>query len=528
MKSKWFWLICVLLSAYFCLFSVQKINFLTADIGRHIKNGEIFLHSDEFGISKQELLHTNLFSYTNPKFPFINHHWGSGVLAYLIFSLAGFSGLSLVYVILLLLALIFSLKISKETIENDSPLPIVFLVSFFLVPLIADRMEVRPEAVSYFFISLFIFILYQFSKDRLSYKFLFILPFVELFWSNLHIYFIFGLFIVGIFLFESLLRLNLEKFKKLGMILGLSAIATLLTPYGFAGAIYPFTIFQNYGYLVVENQSITFLEKLSFTNPSFLWYKITLFFVLISSLLVLWKKRDKFPIALSIISLTFAVLAFLGIRHMTVFALVSLPLLVYNFSVIWTLVREKIPRDAVIICYSVVIFFILISTLSHFSSRLAWNRNWGLGLLPHSFDSSLFIKENNIEGPVFNNYDIGGNIIYNFFPQKSSSISKQIKVFVDNRPEAYPKDFLQNTYIPMQENSAIWKKVDNQYNFNIIYFYRLDMTPWSQNFLLTRIDDPEWAPVYVDAQTIIFLKRNDKNKKMILQYELPRSMFTQK
>src|SRR5438552_1318336 len=90
--KKWFWIICLILSLYFCLFSVQKINFLTADIGRHIKNGEIFLHSAEFKISKSELLHTNLFSYTNPDFPFINHHWGSGVLAYIIYSVAGFKG----------------------------------------------------------------------------------------------------------------------------------------------------------------------------------------------------------------------------------------------------------------------------------------------------------------------------------------------------------------------------------------------------------------------------------------------------
>src|SRR3989344_2875124 len=84
--TKWFWIIAFILSLYFCLFSVEKINLVTADIGRHIKNGEIFLHSGEFGISKSEILHTNLFSYTYPDFSFINHHWGSGVIAYLIYS----------------------------------------------------------------------------------------------------------------------------------------------------------------------------------------------------------------------------------------------------------------------------------------------------------------------------------------------------------------------------------------------------------------------------------------------------------
>ena len=108
-------------------------------------------------------------------------------------------------------------------------------------------------------------------------------------------------------------------------------------------------------------------------------------------------------------------------------------------------------------------------------------------------------------------------MIFAFFPKE--------KVFVDNRPEVYPEEFFSDIYIPMQENSTIWQQVDNKFNFNAIYFYRLDMTPWAQNFLIQRIDDPKWAPVYVDGETLIFLKRNPENSKIISEYELPRDMF---
>ena len=118
-----FWIIAATLSLYFCLFSVEKINLVTADIGRHVKNGGVFIHSAEFGISKYELLHTNLFSYTYPDYPFINHHWGSGVLSYLIYSISGFKGLSLVYVSLLILSLLFALW----TMRDDTNLSTTFL-----------------------------------------------------------------------------------------------------------------------------------------------------------------------------------------------------------------------------------------------------------------------------------------------------------------------------------------------------------------------------------------------------------------
>jgi len=513
MKSKWFWIICILLCLYLSIFSFQKINFLTADIGRHIKNGEIFLNSAEFGISKSELLHTNLFSYTYPDFSFINHHWGSGILIYIVFLLSGYSGLSLAYTLCIILAFIFTL----QTVKEDGDISNILLVGLFLVPLIADRTEVRPEAVSYLFISIFIYILYQFSKGRINYKLLFLIPVLEMLWSNLHIYFIFGPFLIGAFLFEALIRRNIFIAKKLGIILILTFLVTLVTPYGLSGFLYPFTIFSNYGYMIVENQSIPFLEKLSFTNPSFLWYKITFGVITLSSFLVLVYKRRNFAIALTVISLTFAVLAFLGIRHITAFALVSLPILIYNISTLQKHFFDKKNREQIIFISGVLSFLIITGTLIHFSGKLAWNRDFGLGLRGHSFDSINFIKNAAIAGPIFNNYDIGGAMIFAFFPKE--------KVFVDNRPEVYPEEFFSDIYIPMQENSTIWQQVDNKFNFNAIYFYRLDMTPWAQNFLIQRIDDPKWAPVYVDGETLIFLKRNPENSKIISEYELPRDMF---
>ena len=65
-----------------------------ADIGRHIKNGELILNGNS------QVLYKNFYSFTYPEYPFINHHWFFGVISYLVFRLSGFNGLSISYIMI--------------------------------------------------------------------------------------------------------------------------------------------------------------------------------------------------------------------------------------------------------------------------------------------------------------------------------------------------------------------------------------------------------------------------------------------
>lgn len=491
---------------------------MTADLGRHIENGQLLLsHGGTF--SKTALLHTNFFSTTYPDFPFVNHHWGSGIILYLLYIAFGFSGLSLAYGACLIAAFLLLFATLRRQPINPS---IAALTSLFLIPLIAERTEIRPEVISYLLIAVFIFILYRYRHGQLSRKFLYILPALELLWANMHIYFIFGPFIIGAFFFEIMVaesgQRRREHLTQLGIVLGLSGLATLLTPYGLAGAIYPFTIFRNYGYLIAENQSIAFLERISFVNPNFLWYKIATVLGFVSSLLVFIRQKKKYPIALLIIATAFSVIAFLGIRSLSVYGLVLLPLLIYNFSALFEWWQSRIPQELRPMMVGLCLCILCISIGTHFSNRLPWNPGYGIGLLPGVLDSSNFVKTHNIRGPIFNNYDIGSYLVFTLFPTE--------RPFVDNRPEAYPASFFNDVYIPAQQSNDVWHRVENEYHFNVIYFYHLDMTPWAQEFMIARITDPEWAPVYADAYTIIFLKRTAENQPVIAEYEIPKSAFS--
>jgi hypothetical protein len=141
---------------------------------------------------------------------------------------------------------------------------------------------------------------------------------------------------------------------------------------------------------------------------------------------------------------------------------------------------------------------------------------WG-GLAKDVEGSAGFFRSQGLQGPIFNNYDIGGYLIYYLFPRE--------RLFVDNRPEAYPAEFFGKVYAPMQEDEKVWAEMDRKYGFQVIYFYRHDQTTWGQPFLIRRIDDPAWAPVFVDGYTIILAKRGGVNQKVIEKFELPRSIF---
>jgi len=309
---------------------------------------------------------------------------------------------------------------------------------------------------------------------------------------------------------------NWQKFKILSLVLFLSVGASLINPFGIRGLIYPLNIFRNYGYRVLENQSVGFLTKLGFiNNPNLLIFKIVLFILLASIVLIFITNRKKINWPLLALSITVSLLGWSALRNFSLFGYFALPALAYNLKYG---LRKKIDLNdgwaKIIICSLACVFFVFFSNL--FQGKLL-RENSTVSKEKSQNASAVFFKENKLAGPICNNYDIGSYLIFHLFPNE--------KVFVDNRPEAYPDSFFQNDYIPMQENDEVWKRVMDQYDFNVIYFYLGDATNWGQEFLVKRIKDSEWAPVFVDSYAIIFLRRNEKNKDLISRLEVPQDRF---
>lgn len=499
--KKWYWIVLFALLGFYSLYLFSPINLVTADIGRHIVNGELMLN--DFS-----LMSINLYSYTYPDYPIINHHWLFGIFSYFLFAAFGFSGLHLFFIFLsLLVFFIFYLITSRYSSSW-----IMLFIGIIVMPLIGERVEVRPEVFTYLFSGLFILLFFKFREKEISFKKLILfLLIIQILWVNSHVYFILGPAITCTFLLESVIKKDKEKIKQLGIIFAFLFLVSLINPFGIQGALEPFTIFENYEYNLVENKSVLYLENLIYKS-NFLIFKIV-FGVLALSFIGVFLKNKKIDWAMLFLSMGFSLMGWLMLRNFTIFGLFSFVAISSNLQKIFS---DKKLKEIYIYIFAIILGILLLISLVAINKDLSI-QNFGIGTLENNLECINFLKENHISGKIFNNYDIGGYLIFGLYPEE--------KVFVDNRPEEYPPGFFNKIYIPMQEDDEVWKQESEKYDFNAIVFSRLDMTEWGQGFLIKRVFDEDWAVVFVDNWTIVILKRNEKNKEVIEKFEIAKDNF---
>lgn len=483
----------ILLVGLFCVHSLGPIN---QDIGRHIKTGEIIWQTH--AVPK-----TNLFSFTEAAAPFINHHWGSEVIFYLLNSAGGLTELILFKAAVFSAAfLLLYLAVSGEV--GIIPFTIASVAGLLVI---ADRTDVRPEIFSYLFLAYFLFAIFR-SKYRRQDYWLYALPVVELLWANMHIYFPLGFGLIGLYGLGCLVRRD-PRWKTVAWITAASAAAIMINPSGIRGALEPFTILANYGYSIVENQGILFLKNYGILLTQInIFLFITILFGLsyIPAIKKYGFKNYIFELGAGVV---FAGLAMDMIRNFGPYAIALVPIAALNLAAYKPLGASRKSAGVATI---VLLLFLIWATIS--SNLFAWTGQDGrFGVdIPASAQGGVdFVLANHIAGPVFNNFDVGSYLIWKLYPDQ--------KVFVDGRPEAYPANFFSDIYEPMQEDPQTFNHyADDIYHINYIFFDYRDITPWAQTFLSWIGGDNRWPLVYRDDSIAIFVRRIAQNQAVIQKY----------
>lgn len=505
-RIMWIWT--ALLALYTGVFFAIPINLATADLGRHITNGALLMQ----GVT--DVLYTNYYSFTEPGHAFTNHHWGSGVVMHLVHAAAGFKGLSLMYILLSVGCLLVMVRATAITV----PARWALLLGTLTVPLFAYRTEVRPEGFSYLLLAVFYLLLSKHREGSIDLKklLLWMLP-LQLLWVNLHIFFFLGIGVAGVFLFDALVvKCDTAKVRELGMLLGGMVAVSLINPHFHNGLLAPLTIFNEYGYMIVENQTVFFLQE-RFGNPQFIHLEILTVFAIGAVGWALAKGLWREMAVELLLATGFLALSFVAVRGIPLFAMFSIPLFArVLFAMVQDLhfkTRESLTQLLPIVGIALCVIFTPM-TGTYASANKGYN---SIGVFDGVETSGEFLLRSGIPGRIFNNYDIGSYLVYYL---KDSG-----KVFVDNRPEAYSVAFFDSIYRPMQEDDAVFRQMVDRYDLNIICFYRHDATPWAQPFLIRRTQDPEWVPILVDDVSLILIRNLPSNRPWIERYALPREMF---
>ncbi len=468
------------------VFSLHTLTSINQDIGRHLALGEVIWET-------KEVPKTNLFSYTNQDFPFINHHWLGEMFIYLGSVLVGLKGLIILKAVIITFA--FALAFFAFYKKEASVLSVIAgLISIFIL---IERTDVRPEIFSFLFLGWYLFALFSYQENISLPKpwrrrILWTLPLVQLFWVNTHIYFFLGPLIFLLFFVGRGLLVKSDHLKLI--VIGiLIFIVNLINPNGLDGALYPLLTFKNYGYSIVENQGPFFLKAWGYPWLTTYALFIGIIFGVLSFLFNLKNlRRNVFEFSLFIISI---ILAFKMIRNYPIFAMSLLPISLKNFYESDIKIKNS---KSIFSLTALIIIFIFAAMSNQIYKEAGLGRRFGFHVPEGAQKAVDFVRENNLPGPIFNNFDVGSFLIWKL-PEE--------KVFIDGRPEAYPADFIQNVYIPMQEDSEMWEKYSKEYRINYVFWLYADVTPWSQKFVGSMLSNPSWPLVYRDDSVVIFVKK---------------------
>jgi hypothetical protein len=489
---------------------IQPTSELYTDLGGHLLRGQVFVQT-------HRIPSTNLFSYTYPDFSYINLEWLTETIFYLVNSILGINSLILLTAILSL----FSIAILYRYASKKTGMVLTSYIAVPYILVLYYRANVLPEVFSYFFLSLFILLLYKF-RDTYTPFIWFLIP-LQLLWVNMHIYFILGILVVGLFLTEAVIKLR-EKdegkyIKKLIILFAATSIVSLVNPYGISGLLYPFVFGQNYAFPgIIENSSIFHPAAvlLRFVPIPILIYIALSVFIILAMVLQFKRLRlvDVF------ILIVFIVGALLANRVVGLFVFATfIPFTLITGSLIETYgqgVKKKlyeiIPQYRLLL--TILLAIVTIALLLLIVPQIG---KPGLGITSGNKGGVDFFINNELRGPILNNYDIGSYLGYRLYPKE--------KVFVDSRPEAYPASFFQQVYLPMMKSVPEFQRTDTKYNFNtIIYGYRNGL-PADITFLRNVIQNKDWTAVYIDGTTIIFVKNVPPNENIIKKFAMSDKTF---
>jgi hypothetical protein len=485
------WVIVILILIWLGFHYAIPVDSIGVDLWRHIKNGELILKGNK------EVLYHNFYSFTNPDYPFTNHHWLFGVFCYVLYFCFGFTGLCFIYLLLEL----FTFYLFFRCWQRYSSFILSCAFGLLSFPLITYRTEIRPEGMSNLFCGVFLFLLDSYQQKRLKSSYLLMILFLtQVIWVNTHIFFIMGPLLTVLFLFQAWFNGNKEETRFLINLFFLLLLACLINPFGLNGLLLPFKNYASYfSYPILENYPVLSLLKVEFLKPV-IFYFLAVLGLLVVALVVFIKKQGlKQHIFVVTLALILSLAAMKANRMIGIFGFFWIPLMSYIFTDLNKSVNSKFKNNLEIIILAIGI---IISASINFN----WNQRHALGILPRSQDVAEFIIKEKLSEPIFNNANIGSYLIF--------YLSPEYKVFVDNRWEAYPVDFMSKDLY-----EKYWHELERKYHFNTIVVTP-EHSPWMGRFLVHRLMDTSWALIFINDKAIIFVKRNIQNAQVIKLNEI--------
>ena len=449
------------------------------------------LQSGRWIVENQAIPRTDPFSFTRFGQPWIDHGWLAQIGWYLVFDWLGYAGPVLLLAVLVTAAYYFAWLQCWDSNR--------WLQAFILIVAAAASgiiWAARPQMVSFFLTSVVAFLLYRFKQGQ--HRIIWWLPLVFLLWVNIHGGFAIGFILLFAYLFGELGNIILKTgspsigWRSLGMLLlvMLVSIAIIpLNPYGFQMLTYPFRtvgieILQQF---IAEWQAPNFHE---FYLHPFIW----LLLAALTSFGLAGKRADFTDLTLVAL---FTYMSLLAVRNIPLFALVTAPVIVRNSTAAWERWRGQpenrpMTSSGLMTAVNWLIILLLVGVVGlrvTQSASAEANQAEFIETLP--VGAVEFLRQEQPPGPIFNNYNWGGYIIWQL---------PEYPVFVDGRTDLFDDEFLRQ-YLAIYLGEDGWQEKLDSFGVNLIL-----IEPGSG--LARELNrGSEWMMEYGDKTAVIYTRQ---------------------
>ncbi len=463
---------------------------------------------------------TDIFSYTAQGQPWI-YPIGSGLLFYAVFLIGGYGLLSWLGAIACVGTIALLLRRGSA---------ITAALAVIAVSAIAARTAPRADMFSVVLFAAFLSILWEQYENGTGK--LWTLPFLMAAWVNLHLGFLAGLALAGLYAAAEAIRLldpqqrqrTRERLKDALPWLVATLFATLVNPWGWG--IYR-AILRQEAAMSIHSERITEWARISLTSAS-LQQALSLRdpassaeWLLLAGLAaaVIAVFRRQWPSALLL-----AGTVWIAMGHVRFLAFLACVVVVVGGAVLTPALenaglRIRDRRLYAILGGGVAAAFILLAGLR--SVDLVSNRYYRTGTEINSFGAGLswwfpegamaFIEREHLPREVFNGYEAGGFLIWTLGPR--------YRDYIDGRAIPFGPELFSHLQQILQSppDSPEWRNEADAHDINtvVLSLARYNGLKYVGSVLPLYCNSENWRPVYLDEVSAVFVRRLPQTQALI-------------
>lgn len=370
-----------------------------------------------------------------------------------------------------------------------------YLLLFLTAMASTERFLPRPEIITLLMIALFYWLLQE--RKYLGVKGLLLFGLLQVIWANSHGLFVIGPFMAGCYWFAAALRRARGEepdFAPLCRLLGVLALATLLTPFGWEGWRYAALLFVEAG-----SGAPKVLKELGELSPTFgtanrsgiaFWFFVALLAATILTAIASALRRQ-ISIARLLIVAGLLAAALTGRRNMPLFALVAAPFVAENLCLLFS---QDVRNDKIKTALSATLALAMLvwswyPLSGNYYLRMSIPSRFGWGATPSFFPHGLpqILDRAGFKGQIYNSNTIGGFYLYHGYPQRLP--------LTDGRWEIYDAKTL-GTIFSAPRNPAAWAWMVSTYDIRGLLLQHA--SPEAKMLLPTLRSQDTWRLVYYD------------------------------